>query len=270
MSPEIYSVLSVASRWLFAFFALMLLYFAFSWHRSMRKDRKDRLKNLPGAGTVGELVVLSGSSQLLPDTWFPVPREGILGSLRSCDLVIPCEGVRSQHLDFSWQDGTGLLIRPRAGCEALVDGVPVSRRGSGTDAPLLHGSVLQVGSAVLRLQLFSALSHTNRTFIPPAPASQPGEASWQMPGPPAQFPSAAAQPRPSASFGPCPPYPEQPVYPYPPEPPVRPLPQEQPLPGQMTEEQAPSVPEQAAPEPVRNPASPRPRRADRWKEDWSE
>ena len=151
VSPEIYSVLSVASRWLFAFFALMLLFFAFSWHHSERKERKERFKNLPGAGNIGELVVLSGSDELRQDTWFPVPREGVLGSLRSCDLVVPCPGVSSQHLDFSWQDGTGLLIRPRVGCEVFIDGVPVSRRGTWADAPLTHGSVLQVGTAVLRL-----------------------------------------------------------------------------------------------------------------------
>ena len=103
VSPEIYSVLSDASRWLFAFFALMLLLFALGWHRSDRKERRDRFKNLPGAGTVGELVVISGSDRLPQDTWFPVPREGVLGSLRSCDLVVPCPGVRSQHLDFSWR-----------------------------------------------------------------------------------------------------------------------------------------------------------------------
>ena len=129
VSPEIYSVLSDASRWLFAFFALMLLLFALGWHRSDRKERRDRFKNLPGAGTVGELVVISGSDRLPQDTWFPVPREGVLGSLRSCDLVVPCPGVRSQHLDFSWQDGTGLLIRPRAGCDVLVNGLYQMEQG---------------------------------------------------------------------------------------------------------------------------------------------
>ena len=60
VSPEIYSVLSQASRWIFIFLALMLLFLAFSWHHTDRKERRDRFKNLPGAGTVGELVVLSG------------------------------------------------------------------------------------------------------------------------------------------------------------------------------------------------------------------
>nr|AHF26230.1 hypothetical protein [uncultured bacterium Contigcl_1792] len=255
VSPEIFSVLSDASRWLFAFFALMLLVFALGWHRSDRKERRDRFRNLPGAGTVGELVVLSGSDLLPPDTWFPVPREGVLGSLRSCDLVVPCPGVRSQHLDFSWQDGTGLMIRPRVGCEVIVDGVPVSRRGSYTDTPMVHGSVLQVGSSVLRLQLFSALSHTNRTFVPPSPVSDQGAGVWMPPAqtpvqaPPAQIPPAAVQPWSAQPYRTAQQMmPEQPPYP------------QEPVPEQIP---------QAQPDGAVS-GAPRRKRADRWKEDWSE
>ena len=35
---------------------------------------------------MGELIVLSGGQDLDTNTWFPVPREGVLGSIRSCDL----------------------------------------------------------------------------------------------------------------------------------------------------------------------------------------
>ena len=256
VSPEIYTVLSQASRWLFILLALVLLFLAWGWHRSDRKERRDRFKNLPGAGTVGELTVLSGSNELPADTWFPVPREGVLGSLRSCDLVIPCPGVSSHHLDFSWQDGTGLLIRPRVGCEVLIDGVPVTRRGM--DMPLVHGSVLQIGSAVLRLQLFAALSHTNRTFIPPQPAV--GSFSDPMPQPvpdPVQCPPAAVQQPPF-----CPP-------PYQ-EPAPLPEPVGQPVPVQSVPVQPVQETQAVQEAPSQTPAAPRRRRADRWKEDWSE
>jgi hypothetical protein len=254
VSPEIYAVLSLASRWLFAFFALMLLLFAFSWHHSDRKERRERFRNLPGAGTVGELVVLSGGSELSVDTWFPVPREGVLGSLRTCDLVVPCPGVRAQHLDFSWQDGTGLLIRPRIGCEVLVDGVPVTRRGVNADVPLLHGSLLQVGNAVLRLQLFSALSHTNRPFAPQPSGPDTGSGAWMPPAqppmqPPVQGPYTASQQwiaPPAQSF-----IPDQPASPAAGQYPAQPLP-DQPQPSEQPQ------------------AAPRRKRADRWKEDWSE
>ena len=265
VSPEIYTTLSTASRWLFAFFALVLLFFAFAWHHSDRKERRERFKNLPGAGTVGELVVLSGSDELAPDTWFPVPREGILGSLRSCDLVVPCPGVRSQHLDFSWQDGTGLLIRPRIGCEVLVDGVPVSRRGAFADAPLLHGSTLQVGNVVLRLQLFSALSHTNRPYVPQAAVPAQESGPWAAPPqPPVQVPYAAVQswqmPQEPVQV-PADQFPAQPV-------PIQPL--------QDLSQSAAAVQGQP-PQPVSPESLPQPpavaqrrKRADRWKEDWSE
>lgn len=254
VSPEIYAVLSLAARWLFAFFALMLLLFAFSWHHSDRKERRERFRNLPGAGTVGELVVLSGGSELSVDTWFPVPREGVLGSLRTCDLVVPCPGVRAQHLDFSWQDGTGLLIRPRIGCEVLVDGVPVTRRGVNADVPLLHGSLLQVGNAVLRLQLFSALSHTNRPFAPQPSGPDTGSGAWMPPAqplmqPPVQGPYTASQQwiaPPAQSF-----IPDQPASPAAGQYPAQPLP-DQPQPSEQPQ------------------AASRRKRADRWKEDWSE
>ena len=73
VSPEIYEVLLQVSHWLFAFFALMLLLFALAWHHADRKERRERFRNLPGAGTVGELVVLSGSDDLPRDSWFPCP-----------------------------------------------------------------------------------------------------------------------------------------------------------------------------------------------------
>ena len=260
VSPEIYSVLSLASRWLFAFFALMLLFFAFFWHHSDRKERRKRFKSLPGAGNVGQLVVLSGSEDLPPGRWFPVPREGILGSLRTCDLVVPCSGVRSQHLDFSWQDGTGLLIRPRLGCEVLVDGVRVSRVGAWADKPMIHDSVIQVGSAVLRLQLFSALSHTNRVFTPQAPGSATEADSVSFapqPLPPAQIPPAAVQSWQAGSY---------PVQPIPPVPSFQqqPVP-DQPVPDMSVSDQSAQVQQEQTQHAMRRRSHP-----DRWKEDWSE
>lgn len=262
VTPELYATVSLAVRWLFAFFALMLLLFALSWHHSARKEQRERFRNLPGAGNVGELLVLSGSDELRPETWFPVPREGILGSLRSCDLVIPCPGVRSQHLDFSWQDGTGLLIRPRTGCEVLVDGVPVGRRDAADGVPLLHGTMLQVGTAVLRLQLFAALSDINRSFAPVMPSQAAPGTSWMPPSQPVSQPSPDAYRDPAFRNAPLPPENGQ-VLPYPAA-----APEEQQLPPYPAV--APEAP--AVPDPSRAPQQPpqRRKRADRWKEDWSE
>ena len=52
VSPEIYSVLSQASRWLFIVLALMLLFLAFSWHgEEMAVPLDDQSYLLPDALT---------------------------------------------------------------------------------------------------------------------------------------------------------------------------------------------------------------------------
>ena len=266
VSPEIYKVILQSSRYLFAFFALMLLFFAAAWLYDERRKRRDRLRYLPEAGNIGEMVVISGSDQLPVDTWFPIPREGVLGSLRSCDLVVPCPGVHARHLAFSWQDGTGLIIKPFPGCETFVDGISLITAEKSDMPVMVHGSCLQVGSAVLRLQLLSALEHTNRTFAASAPSPEYADAF------------AAQQTQPYA------PFPQEPVLhfadppvqgymdqPYSPGQPAgdmpsafAPMPESQPSPVPVD---ASSAPEGQPPAP---PPAPRRKRADRWKEDFSE
>ena len=186
VSPEIWNVLFLLSRWLFVILAVVILVSALGWLAADRRARKERLRALPGAGTVGELVVLSGSDHLPAQTWFPVPREGVLGSVRSCDLVVPGPGIRSCHLDFRWQDGVGLLLYPRSGCEVLVDGVPLDCRSDASARPMTHGMCLQVGPVVLRLQLFAAMDHTVHPLQQAVPA--------EMEVPPAGIPWGAQQP----------------------------------------------------------------------------
>ena len=209
VSPEIWNVLFLLSRWLFVILAVVILLSALGWLAADRRARKELLRALPGAGTVGELVVLSGSERLPAQTWFPVPREGVLGSVRSCDLVVPGTGIRSCHLDFRWQDGVGLLLYPRSGCEVLVDGVPLDCRSDASARPMTHGMCLQVGPVVLRLQLFAAMDHmvhplqqavpaemempsagmpwaAQETAFPPVPEAMPvPPAAGPMPVPPA-------------------------------------------------------------------------------------
>jgi len=241
VSRDLFEVLSLAARWVFAFLALLLALRSLLALLSAGRDRRNAVKNLPGSGTVGELVVLSGGPELREETWLPVPREGVLGSVRTCDLVVPCPGVRKHHLDFFWQDGSGLLLRPRSGCEALVNGVLLDCRSDPRSAPLTHGSVLTVGDAVLRLMVFAAL----------APSAD-------LPDP------AAYQPQPVPAPGPAVP-PPQSVW-------VQPMPVQQPVPPPAVPPQPPvpgsgPVPPQSPP--VSEPSG-RPRRSDRWKEDWSE
>ena len=169
VASNIWNILYTVSRYLFPFLAVSLVLLLLFYLLSESRIRREKTRMLPGSGTVGELVVLSGGKNLDVNTWFPVPREGVMGAVRSCDLVIPCPGVHPKHLDFSWRDGIGLLVYPHSGCEALVNGVPVTCKSSRTPEPLVHGSVLQIGSAVLCLHLFSALDHTTAPVQPYAP-----------------------------------------------------------------------------------------------------
>ena len=253
-SAEVWRILYSVSRYLLPVLLLMMVLLVLFYILSEARIRRERVRSLPGSGTVGELVVLSGSRDLDVNTWFPVPREGTLGSVRSCDLVIPCPGVHTKHLDFSWEDGIGLLIRPRTGCEALVNGVPVTCRTAAASVPLTHGSLLQVGSAVLRLHLFAALDNT-----------MPVQAQM-LPSPYSPVPDCMT---------PVPPFPDS-AMPVPPlQDPSVPVP---PLPDSAIPEQDASVPP-ASPEPVPETAGEtvpapeearRPRRSDRWKEDLGE
>ena len=241
-SEDVWKILYTVSRYLFPLLAIALFFLVLFYILSESRNRREKVRGLPGSGTVGELIVLSGSSELDVNTWFPVPREGVLGCVRSCDLVIPCPGVHAKHLDFSWEDGSGLLIRLRTGCEALVNGIPVTCRTRPADVPLTHGSVLQVGAAVLRLHLFAALDNTAASVqAPPAeiPAVVPAPSCIPCPVQPADcgLPQQAG-PVPVATDCIASP---APVYPVP-------------------EGSVPQVPAEDS----------RPRRSDRWKEDLGE
>ena len=252
VSAEIYEVLSLAARYLFALLGVLIVFRSFLWLLEDRREKHSRLRHLPDAGMIGELVVLSGSRDCPVDSFLPVPREGVLGSVRSCDLVVPCPGVRPRHLDFSWQDGVGLLLRPRSGCEALADSVPLTCRTHPEAAPLRHGSYLQVGEAIFRLRVFAGLDSAAGFQDVPQPA--PAE-SGQVPPPmqpvPGQvfFGQPERMPADPGYTAPVPPVPEQVV-------------PSQTLSGKpYTETVSPADPD-------RKPR--RSRRADRWKEDWSE
>ena len=258
--PEnIWNVLHTISRYLFPLLAVSLVFLVLIYILSESSVRRKKIRGLPGSGTIGELVVLSGGQDLDINTWFPVPREGVLGSIRSCDLVIPCPGVHNKHLDFSWQDGQGLLIRPRTGCEVLINGVPVNCRTNASAVPLTHGSVLQIGSAVLRLHLFAALDNTPAPVqgtIPGIPGYSeiPAAIPYNAPVPSAQLPPVQTPFQPS--------FQQQPTD-MPEAYPVAVLPDSSP--------QAPAEPVIPVPDIVPPEGQPvRIRRSDRWKEDLGE
>ncbi len=185
MSSELYEVLSLAARYLFTLLGVLIVLRSFLWLLSEGSQTRRRLRHLPDAGTVGEMLVLQGGPGLEEGAAIPVPWEGVLGSVRSSDITVPCEGVRPSHLFFSYQVGLGLLIRPMSGCEATVDSVVLDCRADAKAHPMVHGSFLQVGGALLRLRVFAGLeSNAGFADFPDdaGAARMPGQGGY-IPGP---------------------------------------------------------------------------------------
>lgn len=242
---------------------------AFVWLLSDRAEKHARLRKLPDAGLIGELVVLStDSKELSPGMSIPVPREGILGSVRSCDIVIPADQINKSHLSFSFLPGTGLLLRPFRGCEVLADGICMDARSDERAHPLRHGSFLQIGETMLRLRIFAGLDPAAGFDSSPdtVPASAP------IPDPalfaPVQWPSSVQESAPVSGFFPASGYPSF----------SDSVPVSASFPGVSPDhdvafsEEEP-VPVSDSPEfssPVNTDVSGRRRRSDRWEADWSE
>lgn len=159
-------------RYFFTCMGVMIVWRSFSWLRKDRKLKHRRLKQLPDAGTIGIFTVEQGSRQLKEGSAIPVPHEGVLGYLRTCDVVVPVDDVATMHLDFTFVDGKGLYVYPRRGCEAVVDGMPLTSRRECKRYPMQHGSVLQIGQAVLRLGVFAGLDVKEARYAAYPPADE--------------------------------------------------------------------------------------------------
>lgn len=165
MPERIYEVLAEAMKYVFTFFGLLIVWRSFAWLRKDRRLNHKQLRQLPDAGTIGELVVIEGSDELPPDTVIPVPVEGVLGCLRTCDMVVPADGVAPRHLDFKFIDGRGLFIYPRKNCPCIVDGEALSSHWDSRAYPMQHGSYLTVGDATLMLRVFAGLKVKDYTAL---------------------------------------------------------------------------------------------------------
>lgn len=234
MPQDIYSIIALACRYWFAFLGVLIVWRSFSWLRKDRRLKHKRLKTLPDAGMIGELVVLQGSDELPEDSYLPVPREGVLGYLRTCDVVVPVDGVARQHLDFSFVDGQGLLVYPRRGCSCMVDGELIADRRAARAFPMRHNSLISMGDAILKLRLFAGLDAPYAAeYLPDEPLDQPTPPGETMPG--QSWPNYGMPPYPIYPPQETP-YPPQPVWPEPPAYPApdAPQPYEPSSPGQRT------------------------------------
>ena len=157
MPSQIYEILSLMMRYWFAALGVLIVLRAFWWLWKDHRSREKKRRSLPDAGSIGEFVVESDCAALPQDTLLPVPADGTLGSVRSCDIVVPARGVSPRHLDVMFRNGYGLYIIPWRGCSCIVDGETVANRRDGMAHPLQHNSILEVGQARLRLRVFAGL-----------------------------------------------------------------------------------------------------------------
>ena len=60
MPDEIYEIIALAARYWFLFLMVLIAWRSYRWYARDRKKYKKRLKLLPDAGYIGELVVVQG------------------------------------------------------------------------------------------------------------------------------------------------------------------------------------------------------------------
>lgn len=146
MQSIVYQMLSLGARSLFLFLATLVTLRAAFYLLREHRSRRQILRSLPDAGMVGEMRDMES------DKAYPLPREGILGSSRGCDIRLP--GLKRRHLNFAYIDGKGILLTPCSrAASAALNGEALHR-----GAYALHGALLQAGGYTLRIRLFAGLN----------------------------------------------------------------------------------------------------------------
>ncbi|MFR5854729.1 MAG: hypothetical protein ACLUE8_10585 [Lachnospiraceae bacterium] len=137
----------------------LIVWRSFRWYRKDRRQYKKRLRLLPDAGYVGELVTIRGNAQLPTGTILPVPWEGVLSAPErsGCDIFLPVPGV-AQAVAGSPMTGRaearlGLPTTARTSAGEATR----PRTGRGENLSMHHGSRLYVRGRGkdLRLRMFA-------------------------------------------------------------------------------------------------------------------
>ena len=66
LPAEVYELVAQAARYWFLFLMAIIVWRSYRWYRRDRRQAKKRLRLLPDAGYVGEMVVLEGAFQRFP------------------------------------------------------------------------------------------------------------------------------------------------------------------------------------------------------------
>ncbi|MBQ9299736.1 MAG: hypothetical protein IJ214_04420 [Clostridia bacterium] len=145
MPDNLYHLLALAARAFFILLAALVALRASLSLLNQHRARKKLLKQLPDAGMVGEMRDIESNKS------YPLPREGVLGGGRGCDIRL--QGLRRRQVTFAYVPGKGILLSPCHRRSATwLDGIALRRR-----AYALHGALLRVGGYTLCIRLFAGL-----------------------------------------------------------------------------------------------------------------
>jgi hypothetical protein len=173
LPDELYEIIALAARYWFLLLMVLIAWRSYRWYARDRKKNKRRLRLLPDAGYIGELVVVQGDELVKKGTCLPVSREGVLGYLRSNDVCVPMGGIANRHLWYLFDETDGLQVEPFRGRRIVADGRELT--GRQMRAFLGHGSTLQVGEAEMRLRMFSGFEYAGETDARSKPLDEAGE-----------------------------------------------------------------------------------------------
>ena len=157
MPDEIYEIVSLAARYWFLLLMVIIAWRSYRWYVKDRKKFKRRVRLLPDAGYIGELVVVQGDDTVKKGSCIPISREGVLGYLRSNDVCVPAGGIANRHMWYCFDDTDGLRVEPLRGRMIVADGQELI--GRRMHAFLSHGSCLEIGQAKMRLRMFSGFEY---------------------------------------------------------------------------------------------------------------
>jgi len=161
VSRDLYEIIAMLMRYVFVVIGALILFRAFLWLRRDVKAYRKEMRSLPDAGFVGEIVDMQTQKSQ------PLPREGIIGTGKDCDIRLKYSGVKHCHALFSFEEGKGLKIIPRRRHSIQMDGIEVGAAGYA-----LHGTHIQLGDAFIRIRLFAGLNV-------PHPAQFAGEIPYE-------------------------------------------------------------------------------------------
>lgn len=162
MSQELYSILALGARYWFLLLLLLIVWRAYVWFRKDMQAWQNYVKAVPSSGMVGEIIVLRGDEKLPTGKQIILPREGLLGYSRICDVQLPSTSISKRQLYFRLEENKGLYIKSLHQRPIVVDGEPLPKKGK--SSYLFHGSKLEIGGYLLQFFFYSGLGVRFKTI----------------------------------------------------------------------------------------------------------